>query len=91
MPPTIISYIFASRATPYNLRNPVSFKVRKVYSIYHGTETLSNLGPKIWSFVPQEIRQSVSFGDLKSKIKKQTPSNCPCKLCKKYFHLVGFI
>ena len=26
--PTILNNIFESRATPYNLRNPVSFKIR---------------------------------------------------------------
>ena len=44
--PTILrDFLFASRATPYNLQNPVSFKIRIV-------------------------RQSVSLGDFKSKIKK---------------------
>ena len=47
MSPTILNDVFASRATPYNLRNPVSFKMRKVYSVYKGTETLSHLGPKV--------------------------------------------
>ena len=45
---------------------------------------LSHLGPNIWSLVPQEICQSVSLGDLKSKIKKWTSSNCH-RLCRKIF------
>ena len=65
MSPSILNDIVVSRATLYNLRNPVSFKMRKVYSIYKGTETLSHLGPKIWSGEPQEIRQPVSLGDFK--------------------------
>ena len=77
MSPTILNDIFASRTTLYNLRNPVSFKMRKIYSVYNGTETLFHLGPKIWSLVQKEIRQSASLGDLKSKIKKWALSNCP--------------
>ena len=57
--PTVINNIFASRVTLSNLSNPVSFKMRKTDSIYNGTETLSHLGPKIWSLVPYEIRDSL--------------------------------
>ena len=80
--PTILNDILASKATPYNLRNPVSFKMRKVYLVYSGTETLPHLGPTIWSLVPQEIRHSVSLVDFKLKIIKWTPSNCSYRLCK---------
>ena len=30
----------------------------QVSSVYHGTESLSFLGPKIWELVPSEIKQS---------------------------------
>ena len=65
------------------MRNPDSFKMEKVYSIYNGTETASHFGNKIWRLVPMLIKQSVSLGDFKSKIKKWTPSNCSCSLCAK--------
>ena len=61
MPPTILNDIFASGATLYNLPDPVSFKMRKVCSVYNGTETLSHLGPRTWSLAPQ----SVSLGGFK--------------------------
>ena len=48
MSPAILNGIFTSRATPYNLRNPVSFRMPKIYSACNVTETLSHLGPKIW-------------------------------------------
>ena len=66
--PAIVNDVFTSRATPYNLRSPVSFKMRKVYSVTMILK-LPQLGPKIWSILAQEIRQSVSHGDFKSKIK----------------------
>ena len=50
--PTILNDIFASRATHYNLRNRISFKMRKFYSVYNDTETLSHLGPEISSLAP---------------------------------------
>ena len=65
MSPIIINNIFASKATPYNLCNAVSFRIEKVYSVYNDTESLSHLGLKIWSLVAQEIRQSVSLSDFK--------------------------
>ena len=46
MSPTILSNIFASRVIPYNVRNPVSFKMPKGYSVYNVTKTLSQLGSK---------------------------------------------
>ena len=46
----------------------LSFKMRKVYSVTMILK-LPQLGPKIWSILAQEIRQSVSHGDFKSKIK----------------------
>ena len=46
------------------------FEMLKIYSICNGTETLSDLGPKIWSLVQHEIRQPVSFAEFKSNIKK---------------------
>ena len=46
MSATILSNIFVSIATPYNLGNPISFKIPKVHSVYNNTETLSHLGPK---------------------------------------------
>ena len=89
MSPTTLNDTSAPRANPYNLCNLVSFKMRKVHSVYNGTETLSHLGPKMWCFIPHETRKSVSLGDFQPKIKKWTPSNC--RLCKKYLHQVGFI
>ena len=96
MSPTITNNIFATRPTSYNLRNQtasVNFKMRKVYLFYNGTETLSHLGPKIWSLVPLEIKQSVSLGDFKSKVKNWTRPHLivPADYATEYLHQVGFI
>ena len=68
MSTTILNNIFAPRAIPYNLGTPVSFKIKKnpkVHSVYNSTKSMTHLGPKIWSLVPHEIRQSVSLADFK--------------------------
>ena len=59
--------------------------MRKVYLVYNGTETLSRLGPKIWSLVPQEIRQFVSLGDFKSKIKNGLHLTVPAGYAKNIY------
>ena len=47
--------LFIKKTNPYTLRRNDTF------SLYHGTEPLSFLGPKIWELVLSEIRQSESF------------------------------
>ena len=49
------SLITPSLSTSYNLSNPVSFKMQNVHLVYNDTETLSHLGPKIWSLILHEI------------------------------------
>ena len=57
--------------------------------MYHGTESLSNLEPRIWNLVPD--KQLVDIHAFKKEIKKWNPENCPCSLCKTYIPHVGFI
>ena len=80
----ILNDISASKATPYNICKSVSFKMRKVHSVYNATEILCQLRAKIWSLVPHEIRQFLSLSNFKSKTKKWTLFNWLCRLCKKY-------
>ena len=51
----------------YDLRNNNSFKRRRVKSVWHGNESVSYLGPKIWDLVPNEIKESESLSNSKSK------------------------
>ena len=46
--PEILRETFMSKTGSYNLRKNNSFEKRKVHSVYHGTESLSFLGPKMW-------------------------------------------
>ena len=61
MAPEILNETLQNRTSSYNLRKNSSFYVRKVHSVYHGTESLSFLGPKIWELVPEDIKQQKSL------------------------------
>ena len=89
--PEILTSIFEERTCSYNFRNNSKFASRRVHSVYHGTESLSYLGPKIWDLVPYEVKASNSLDIFKSKIKKWVPENCRCRLCRVYIQNVGFV
>ena len=91
MGPEILNEIFQNRTSSYNLRKNSSFYVKKVHSVYYGTESLSFLGPKIWKLVPEDIKQSESLDIFKSKIKHWVPVRYPFRLCRIYLHNIGFI
>ena len=89
--PEILRETFMPKASSYNLRRNDTFKKRKVHSVYHGTESLSFLGPKIWDLVPVELKQSESLGSFKVKIKNWVPFICQCRSCKTYIQQVRFL
>ena len=87
--PDITSDIFKERTNnQYNLRNRNDFVIPRVHTVYHGTESIIYLGPKIWDIFPEEIKQKNFF--LKNLLKWK-PIKCPCRLCKVYLDGVGFI
>ena len=91
MAPEFLNEIFQNRALLYNLRTNSNFSSRQVHSVYHGTESLSFLGPKIWELVPEDTKQSESLEIFKNEIKKWVPSICPSRLCRIYLQNIGFL
>ena len=85
--PDIVKEIFQERFVPYNLRRNNSFTSRQVNSAYHGTESLSFLGPKIWDLVPLEIKESENVNIFKSRIKRWTPSHFLRRLYRTIFSI----
>ena len=75
-----LNEIFQNRALVHNLRRNSNFSRRQENSLYHGIESLSFLGPKIWELVPEDAKQSESLRIFKNKIKKWVFSRCPCRL-----------
>ena len=76
---------------PYNLRVGPVFNTSNVHTVLHGTETISFRGPKTWLLVPEDIKNSKSLIEFKTKIKRWTPSGCTCRLCKIYVPRLGFL
>ena len=75
----------------YNFRHRIDFIAPFSRTIYHGTESISYLGPKIWDIVPSELKKAQSLNSFKKSIRKWAPDNCPCRLCKRYVNGVGFM
>ena len=75
----------------YILRNRPDFITPHVHSVFHGTESISYLGPKIWNITPEELKHKKALNSFKESIKMWVPTNCPCILCRIYLDGVGFI
>ena len=89
--PCSLSESVTLREITYNLREKSDFQRYKPNTVYYGTETLSNLGPKIWQLVPNVIKESSTLSVFKSKIKNWITDECPCRLCKVFLRNVGFL
>ena len=89
--PPVVSNIFTQKnCHPYNLRLNSQFSRPLVRSVFHGTESISYLGPVIWDILPDSYKNLPNFSVFKNRIKKWKPENCPCRLCKTYISIVGF-
>ena len=75
----------------YDLRNNRILFRKRNRTVFYGTESLSSLAPRIWELIPQSLKDKTELSQFKTKIKTWTTSQCPCRLCKKYwscwFHL----
>ena len=89
--PAVVSSLFSLSNAPYNLRSGSRFQQPPVNTVWNGLETVSCLGPKIWSMVPEEIKNQLCLSSFKEKIKHWVPEACPCRLCKTYLPSIGFI
>ena len=54
--PAIIADLFHVWQNNYSLRHDSHFTIPNVKSVYHGTDSLSNLGPGIWNLVPEKLK-----------------------------------
>ena len=67
------------------------FETSNVKTVTYGTQTLSYIGPKIWSLIPSDIKDTNTLNEFKYKIKNWRLEKCPCRLCKTYITNLGFI
>ena len=62
--------IFPVNRNPYNLRQKSQFSRPRINTVYHGTKSVSNLGPKIWDLVPSNLNQKSDLDIFKKAIKQ---------------------
>ena len=74
-----------------SLRNDKCWKIPQVRTVNNGIETIRYRGPKIWDLPPNEIKESKSLIEFKTKIKHWKPQGCTCRLCKVYISNLGFL
>ena len=52
---------------PYNLRSNYTLEGKRDHAVYHGSESLSSLAPKLRDLLPNSIKNSASLKELKTK------------------------
>ena len=88
--PEIMNEIFQLQEnSSYSTRFP--FRSHIVHNEHYGKDSLSFLGPKLWSLIPENIKNSNSLKEFKRQIKTWKTDKCPCRLCKTYVTGVGYI
>ena len=89
--PEIMTEIFKFKDHSYDLRKNNCLERRIIKSCKYGSETVSNLGAKLWDILPENIKKAESLQEFKKKTKFWIPSNCPCKLCKTHVAKAGYV
>ena len=78
--------------TPQKFNEAKSLLVRAiVHTTTYGIETISFLGKRFWSTLPNIIKQASTFSIFKSHIEFWKGENCNCRLCKIYIPQVGYL
>ena len=58
----------------------------------YGKSSTRDLGPILWNeMLPAKFKNVPKLENFKKEIKKWSPTNCPCTLCKEYVGGVGYI
>ena len=67
--PPIMDNVFRLRTdNPYNLRQASEFSRPIIKTVYHGSESISYLVPKIWDMLPENLRNMENLGFIKCKV-----------------------
>ena len=86
---SIMKNIFEPRAEHLGFIS--QFSAPLVSTVFHGTEGISFLWPKIQSLLPENFKNIDSLQNFKISIKMWKPENCPFRLCKVSITNVGFL
>ena len=96
--PELMNDIFHFVESLFNLRSDYTIGRKQDHTVYHGSENISSLAPKLWDLLPNSIKNSVSPKEFKTKINTWAFDCCPCTTCTKYVwdnrihlnHSIGF-
>ena len=66
MSPTIVAEIFGARQNNLNLRHTSFSSMPYVKTVNHGSESLSNLGPRIWNLIPRTLKELNDVNSFKT-------------------------
>ena len=73
-------------------RSSRTFFRPNVNSDHCGKESIRYFGPVVWDdMLPAKYKSIKKLKRFKEEIKKWTPTNCPCSLCKEYVGGVGYV
>ena len=89
--PEIMNEVFDFIECRYPLRNELRFKLRNIRTVRYGIETAAFVGSRIWTNMPNELKESTSLNEFKSKIKIWKLENGLCKLCKIYHQRIVYL
>ena len=89
-PPLGSNILTQKNSHPYNVRLNSQFSRTLVRSAFHGTKSVSYLGPAIRDILPDSYKNLPNFSVFKNRIKKWKPDNRPCRICKTYISGIDF-
>ena len=69
-PPSMNTVFKLNSHIHYNLRQISQFSRSQARSVYHGTESISYFGPKIWDILPDDYKTIGNLDTFKLKLKK---------------------
>ena len=61
---------------PYILNENSQFSRPRINTVHHGTESILNLGPKIWDLVPSNLKEISDLDKFTKAIKQWKPEDC---------------
>ena len=83
--------IFTDWNTGYYLKHGNDSQLPKEHKTIYGIETISFLRNKLWSTLPNIIKQASTLSIFKSHIKCWKGENCNCRPCKIYIQQVRYL